>query len=96
LLITDLLPDSEGPERRGMLMAAVELWTGPGFSGSSGLGSVGVLRVNMKRPPSLLAPMWERPDRTTASWWNYVWLPGALPRQPPIEPAPLPGFLAQV
>jgi hypothetical protein len=49
-----LLPLSDGPDRRGMLRAALELGLALGFSGSSGLGSVGLLRVNMKGPRGLL------------------------------------------
>jgi hypothetical protein len=54
LLITDLLLLS-GPERRGMLIAALVLGAGLGMSGSSGLGSDGVLRVNMEGPRGSVA-----------------------------------------
>jgi hypothetical protein len=40
-----------------MLIAALVLDAGLGFSGSSGLGSVGVLRVNMRRTPESVAEM---------------------------------------
>jgi hypothetical protein len=58
LLITDLLPDSDGPERLrcgcGMPIEAFEFVLGPELlSGSSDFGSAEVLRVNMKLPREL-------------------------------------------
>jgi hypothetical protein len=48
LLMTDLLPESPlGPERRGMLRAALEPGLAVGLRGSSGLGSAVLLRVNI-------------------------------------------------
>jgi hypothetical protein len=68
LLITDLLPESDGPDRRGMLRGALWLGAGLGFSGSSGLGSVGVLRVNMNGPRGSVALLREEVIATPRSW----------------------------
>jgi hypothetical protein len=40
-----------------MLRAALAIGLALGFNGSSGLGSVGLLRVNMKGPRGLFAPL---------------------------------------
>ncbi len=70
LLMTDLLPLSDGPDRRCggcMLRAEFELV----LRGSSGLGSAVELRVNMKAPGVCIGYCGRR-NGTIRSWWNYV------------------------
>ena len=59
LLITDLLPLSDGPDRRccggDMLRGEFELV----LRGSSGLGSAVELRVNMKAPGGVHLALWK-------------------------------------